>query len=49
MAAVAAGAVVAAAQEAAAGAEGGVEAVLEEADLQAGPPQQPEIHADRPA
>lgn len=49
MAAVVAGAVAVEAQEEAAGAEEGVEEVLEEADLQAGPPQQPEIHADRPA
>lgn len=36
------------AQEEAAGAEGAVEEALEE-DLLAGPPQQPVIHADRPA
>lgn len=37
------------AQEEAAGAEGALEEVLQEEDLQAGPPQQPVIHADRPA
>lgn len=36
-------------QEEAAGAEEALEEVLQEEDLQAGPPQQPVIHADRPA
>lgn len=49
MAAVEAEAAAAEAQEEAAGAEGAVEEALEEEDLQAGPPQQPVIHADRPA
>lgn len=47
--AVEAGAVAAEAQEAAVEAEGVLEEVLEGVDLQAAPPQQPEIHADRPA
>ncbi len=36
-------------QEEAAGAEEALEEALQEEDLQAGPPQQPVIHADRPA